>query len=147
VALRTVGPRLTGETIDDLVDWVRHLSGCPTVTDTMVAICAHPLHADEPASWFYVEADAEEGLARLRCIAGGHIHELLDSADHWTYPKAWQCPACSQSIAEVVYGIHTEDGTARWLVVAVRCVECGEVMGVTDVVVPNVPLDELVAQL
>ena len=147
MALRNVGPRLTAEDVDDLVAWVSHLSGCPTVTDTKIAICAHPLHDDEAASWFYVEGDAHEGVARLRCIAGGHVHELLDSADHWTYPKAWQCPACSQSIAEVVYGIHTEQDIASWLVVAARCVACGDVNGITDLVVPGVPIQELLAQL
>jgi hypothetical protein len=29
----------------------------------------------------------------------------------------------------------------------VRCVECGDVAGLTDVVLPDVPLDELLAAL
>jgi hypothetical protein len=133
--------------VNDLVEWVRQLSGCPTITDAKVAACTHPAHTDDATPWFYVEADPNEGVARLRCIADGQVQELLDSGERWTYPKAWLCPACSQSIAEVVYGIHTTDGIARWLVVTVRCVECGEIGGVTDVVVNDVPIDALVDQL
>lgn len=147
MALRTVGPRLTAESVEDLSMWVLQLSGCPTVTETKVAICSDASHADEPAQWFFVEGDATEGVARLRCIAGGHIIEVLDSAEHWTYPHAWQCPACSQSITEAVFGIHEDGGLARWLVLAVRCVECGEIAGVTDMVVPDIPTAELLAQL
>ncbi|HVW81806.1 MAG TPA: hypothetical protein VHB69_12790 [Mycobacteriales bacterium] len=147
MTLRTVGSRLIGESVDDVVSWVTRLTGCPPVTHTKVATCAHPLHDDETASWFYVEADPEAGVARLRCIAGGHVHEVLDSAEHWTYPRAWQCPACGQSIAEVVYGVHAEDGIATWLLAAVRCVDCGEITGVTDLIVANLPVDDLLAQL
>jgi hypothetical protein len=147
VALRSVGPRLISEHVDDVVEWVKRLPGCPPVTYTKVAACSHPTHGEEPALWFYVEGDAEAGVARLRCLSGGHIIDLLDSAEHWTYPGVWLCPACSQSIAEVVYGIHTTDDRARWLVVAVRCVECGEVSGVTDMVAGDIPIDELLAVL
>jgi hypothetical protein len=147
VALRSVGPRLMAENVQDLAEWVTRLTGCPPITDTKVASCGHSNHGDEPAVWFYVEGDAEAGVARLRCIAGGHVIDLLDSSEHWTFPHVWLCPACSQSIAEVVYGIHTSDGKARWLVLAVRCVGCGEVAGVTDMVAGDIPLDELLAQL
>jgi hypothetical protein len=33
------------------------------------------------------------------------------------------------------------------MVLAVRCVECGEVKGVTDLVVPGLPIAELLDQL
>jgi hypothetical protein len=147
VALRSVGPRLISENVNDVVEWVLRLPGCPPVTETKVANCAHPTHSGEDAAWFYVEGDPEEGVARLRCLAGGHVNEVLDSGEHWTYPGVWQCPACSQSIAEVVFGIHAVEGKARWLVVALRCVECGEVAGITDMVVDNKPLEELLAEL
>ena len=147
MALRTVGPRLTAEAVEDVVTWVTQLSGCPKVTRTKVAVCTHPAHEGEASIWFFVEGDPQAGVARLRCVAGGHINELLDSAENWTYPKAWQCPACSQSIAEVVFGVHELGGIADWLVVAVRCVECGEVAGITDMVVKNLPVDELLDQL
>ena len=88
-----------------------------------------------------------EGVARLRCIAGGHVNDLLDSAEHWTYPGVWACPGCGQSIAEAAFGIHESAGVGRWMVLAVRCVECGEVAGVTDMVVSDKPIDELLASL
>jgi hypothetical protein len=59
----------------------------------------------------------------------------------------WSCVSCQQSIAEVVFGIHDEAGTAKWLVLAVRCVECGDVAGLTDIVLGEVALDDLLALL
>jgi hypothetical protein len=147
VVMRTVGTRHTAEDTEDLAVWVRGLTGCPAVTQTAFASCTHPSHGDEPATWFYAEGDAEAGVARLRCLAGGHAHDILDSAEHWTFPHVWACISCSQSIAEVVYGIHDEAGTAKWLVVAVRCVECGDVAGLTDMVLGDMPLDDLLAIL
>jgi hypothetical protein len=147
VALRSVGPRLISENIDDVVEWVKHLEGCPPITRTKVGLCQHPSHGADPANWFYVEADTTEGVARVRCIAGGHVNDLLDSAEHWTYPGVWACPGCGQSIAETVFGIHESGGVGRWMVLAVRCVECGEVAGVTDMVVDSQPINELLAAL
>jgi hypothetical protein len=147
VVIRTAGTRHTAENAEDLTTWVRELTNCPPITQTTIAICSNVAHGDDPASWFYVEADAEAGVARLRCLSGGHVNELLDSAEHWTFPHVWSCMSCSQSIAEVVYGIHDEDGIAKWLAVTVRCVECGDVAGVTDIVTGDLPLDELLAKL
>jgi hypothetical protein len=126
---------------------VRALEGCPPITQTALAQCRHPSHGDEPATWFFVEADAEAGVARLRCLSGGHVTDLLDSEEHWTFPTAWACVSCSQSIAEAVYGINDNTGIASWLAMVVRCVECGDVAGVTDVVLGKVPVDELLAAL
>jgi hypothetical protein len=94
-----------------------------------------------------VEADPEAGVARLRCLSGGHTKDVADSALHWTFPGVWSCISCQQSIAEVVFGIHDEAGTAKWLVLAVRCVECGDVAGLTDIVLGEVALDDLLAVL
>jgi hypothetical protein len=126
---------------------LKALSDCPQVNHTVTAICSNAAHGDEPANWFYVEADAEQGVARLRCLSGGHVNELLDSAEHWTFPHVWSCTSCGQSIAEVVYGIHADGGTASWLVVATRCVECGDVAGVTDMFTGEIPVEELLAKL
>jgi hypothetical protein len=145
--MRTVGTRHTAEDTEDLAIWVRGLSGCPPITQTTLALCRHPSHGDEPATWFYVEADAGAGVARLRCLSGGHATDIHDSAEHWTFPGVWSCAGCSQSIAEVVYGIHDVSGTANWLVVAARCVTCGDVAGLTDVVLGEMPLDDLLAKL
>jgi hypothetical protein len=147
VVMRTVGNRHAAEDVEDLAHWVRGLTDCPAVTQTSIATCGHPSHGEDPASWFYVEADAEAGVARLRCLAGGHASDVLDSAEHWTYPGVWACLSCGQSIAEVVYGIHDEAGTAKWLALTVRCVECGDVAGLTDFVLADVPIDALLATL
>jgi hypothetical protein len=145
--MRTVGARHTAEDIEDLDVWVRELSDCPTITQTAFASCTEAFHGDDPATWFYVEADAKGGVARLRCLSGGHTKNVHDSAEHWTFPGVWACNGCHQSIAEVVYGIHDEAGTAKWMVVAVRCVECGDVAGLTDIVLGEVPIDDLLASL
>jgi hypothetical protein len=147
MVMRTVGTRERAESVDDLSDWLKGMTGCPPIDHTSVATCVHPFHGDEPATWFYVEADAEAGVARLRCLSGGHVHDLLDSAERWTFPGGWACLACNQSIAEVVYGISARAGKADWLAVAVRCVECGDVAGVCDLVLPALDLDLVLGAL
>ena len=147
MTIRTSAGQQITETPEDLAHWVMSLTGCPTITRTVLARCTRPLHGDEAATWFYVEADAAEGLARLRCLACADVRPVLDSADRWSYPPAWACRNCSQSIAEVVFGVAEENGLARWLVVAVRCVECGCVQGLTDMVVPGVAADVFAATL
>jgi hypothetical protein len=145
--MRTKGTRHTAEDVEDVAVWLRELTGCPEVTQTAHASCLNASHGDEPATWFYVEADAEAGVARLRCLSGGHPKDIADSGDRWTFPGVWSCVSCNQSIAEVVYGIHDEAGTAKWLAVATRCVECGDVAGLTDIVLGEVALDDLLDSL
>jgi hypothetical protein len=135
------------ETTEDLKAWLRGLDGCPSITRTVVATCQRPVHGDEPATWFYVEADPRAGVGRMRCLACGDVRPLLDSADRWTFPPAWSCFNCNQSIAEVGFGIHEELGAASWLVMAVRCVECGHLAGLTDLVLPGTDADTLAASL
>lgn len=147
MVMRTLGSRITAEDTNDLQKWVRGLEGCPPVTQTTLAACTHHSHGDEPTTWFYVEADAEAGVARLRCLSGGHAKDIHDSADRWTFPGVWSCLGCHQSIAEVVYGIHEDGDTAKWLAVTVRCVECGDVAGLTDMIIDEVPLEDLLAAL
>src|SRR4051794_22743990 len=106
------------------------LTGCPPVTRTVLARCTRAVHGDEPATWFYVEADPQEGVARLRCLACADMRPILDSAERWTFPPAWSCLTCSQSIAEIVFGVSEQDGLARWLVVAPSFVRGGHVGGV-----------------
>jgi hypothetical protein len=59
----------------------------------------------------------------------------------------WACDNCRTSLCEVAFGVHAEpaaDGPqVSWLAMAVRCVECGRCAGVTDVVVPALPLAEV----
>ena len=147
MTLRAMSGRTKAESVDDLATWLQKLSGCPTVNHTLTATCANPSH-DEPATWFYVEADRAEGVARMRCLSCGMVRSVLDSEERWTYPSAWACLECSQSIAEVAFGMHLEeDGSVSWVAMGVRCVECGDLTGVADFVVHGGDVDEVAAAL
>jgi hypothetical protein len=147
VTLRTLSGRTTAESVDDLQTWLHGLSGCPTVNQSVPAVCANPGH-DEPATWFYVEADRSEGVARMRCLSCAAVRSLLDSEERWTYPPTWACRECSQSIAEVAFGMHLEDdGSVSWLAMGVRCVNCGDLSGVADFVIPRCSVEEVTAAL
>lgn len=136
-----------GEDTDDLRLWLESLTGCPEVNHTELARCANH-DGDESMTWFYVEADAREAVFRRRCLACGDVRHALDSAEHWNHPPMYACGTCGQSMFEVAYGMHVVGGaTVAWLAVAVRCVGCGRLDGVTDFAVPNLPLDEVSARL
>jgi hypothetical protein len=145
MALRTTHGKPTAESVTDTVDWLHALTGCPPIAATHVARCS--AHETDDAVWFYVEADAARGVARLRCLACGREQHLTDSAERWSYPQAWACTRCAQSIAEVVLGAHTgnDPQVADWVALAVRCVDCGTIAGLTDVVLPppGLPLDQV----
>ncbi len=114
--------------------------------DVVVLACGE--HGDDRPTWCYVEADAASGIARRRCLACGSSVCLLDSAERWTHPPMFACRGCGHSIAEICVGLHMPDGErVRWLVVAARCVECGRLAGLTDMVVGDVPVDEVLAGL
>jgi hypothetical protein len=147
VTLRTVGGHKTAETIEDLEAWLRQLDGCPPIGRTVRVRCTRPVHGEDPATWFYVEADAAAGVARMRCLACGDVRPVLDSSDRWTFPSAWSCFNCNQAIAEVVFGLHAKDGVATWLAMSVRCVECGHLQGLTDFVLAGIDVDDLAASL
>lgn len=147
MTLRTAHGQHKAETVEDLKSWIRDLDGCPPIQRVVTARCEQPVHGTEPGTWFYVEADAAEGVARLRCLGCADARSVLDSADRWTYPAAWACGDCSQSIAEVAFGVHVDGEAATWLALAARCVECGAVAGLTDMVVPGLPADGFVASL
>jgi hypothetical protein len=147
VTLRTAHGQHTAETVEDLKSWMRDLGGCPSIDRVVTARCERPVHGGEPGTWFYVEADATEGLARLRCLGCAATFPVLDSAERWSYPSAWSCLECSQSIAEVAFGVHADGDVATWLAVAARCVGCGSVHGLTDLVVPGLPIDAFVVSL
>lgn len=140
-----------GEDIDDLREFLHRLSGCPPVNHTLTLRCSG--HGPDAGSWFYVEADAQECVARRRCMACGLVTPLLDSAAHWTHPPMYACTACGQSIMELAVGLHSdgggegalETGQVSWLALAARCVECGLIQGLTDVNVPNLTVGEVSA--
>ncbi len=143
MTLRTAQGRPTAENSADASEWLRSLTGCPPINATQIVQCAN--HGEEAATWFYVEADAQNGVARARCLGCGQVQHLLDSQERWTFPSAWLCVRCNQTIAELVLGAHQADGVADWVAVAARCVDCGTVTGLTDVVVsaPGVALSDV----
>ena len=148
MVLRTVAGRRTGETADDLQAWLRGLEGCPEISRTVLTTCPNEIHADEPATWFYVEADATEAIARRRCLSCGHSNDVLDSGEHWSAPRMWSCSGCGQSIAEVAAGLHVEGADdVTWVALAARCVECGYIEGLTDFNVDPTSVDALAANL
>ncbi|MBX5448252.1 MAG: hypothetical protein IRZ27_06985 [Acidothermus cellulolyticus] len=146
MALRTVAGHQIGEDTNDLQQWLRQLTGCPTVHRTIPATCDAPSH-DEPATWFYVEADPVQAVARRRCLSCGATRHVLDSEERWTAPHMWQCPGCAQSIAEVATGLHLDDDHVTWIAVAARCVGCGLIAGLTDFIVPRLPFDEVLTRI
>ena len=148
MTLRTVAGRRIGETAEDLQAWLRQLDGCPSISRTVLASCPNEAHADELATWFYVEADPRESVARRRCLSCGHSTDVLDSAEHWNYPRMWSCKGCGHSIAEVAAGLHLEDSDdVTWVALAARCVECGLVEGLTDFNVDPTDAETLVVKL
>jgi hypothetical protein len=134
------------EDADDLRVWLTSLAAGPVITDTLVLTCGQ--HGDERPTWHYVEADPVAGVARRRCVACAFAVSVLDSAARWTYPPMWSCGACGHSLAEVAAGLSSSDGEhVRWVALAARCVECGEVAGLTDVVLQDVPVASVVSAL
>jgi hypothetical protein len=147
MALSTVAGHRIGEDVEDLKVWLRELTGCPPVTHTLAATCIDASHAGEPSMWFYVEGDPVRGIARRRCVGCATVRPLLDSERHWTFPPMWCCRGCGNSLCEVAFGVHAEPAAegllVSWLAVGVRCAQCGRFDGITDVVVPGLPLDEV----
>jgi hypothetical protein len=147
VVLRVITGRMTGESSADLQQWISQLEDCPPITGTVIAQCANERHTDEPATWFYVEADAADSVARRRCLSCGEARDVLDSAEHWTAPRMWACSSCGQSIAEVASGLHADNDQVTWVVLGARCVGCGTISGLTDFSVDAQPYDVVVAAL
>jgi hypothetical protein len=146
MVLKRVAGERTGEDAEDLRVWLSGLAGAPEVHETVVLACAQ--HGDERPTWAYVEANAAEGIARRRCLACATAVHLLDSESRWTYPPMWACRGCRQSIVEVAAGLNVPDGEhVEWVVIGVRCTECGRLAGLTDMVVDSQPLAEVLAAL
>ena len=148
MALRTVSGGRTGEDVEDLRAWLRtSLDGAPEVHEVVTLHCT--AHGDDEApTWAYVEADAAAGLARRRCLPCGTAVHLLDGEQFWTHPPMWSCGGCRQSIAELAVGLNLPDGEhVEWVVLGARCVDCGRIEGLTDVIVERRPLNEVLAGL
>lgn len=146
MVLRVVGGIRMGEDVEDLRAFLQHLEGSPEVHETIVLGCGN--HGDERPTWTYVEANSKEGIARRRCLQCAQTVPILDSEERWSFPPMWACGTCGQSIAELAAGLSLPDGDhVEWLVLGVRCVECGRIDGLTDFVVSKLPLDEVVTAI
>jgi hypothetical protein len=146
MVLKKVADARKGENAEDLRTWLTELEGSPEVHETVVLACAQ--HGDERPTWAYVEGNASEGIARRRCLACATAVHLLDSEARWSHPPMFACRGCGQSIVEVGAGLSMPDGEhVEWVVVGLRCVECGRLSGLTDMVVEGRPLSEVVAAL
>ena len=146
MVLRKQADARRGEDVEDLRAWLTALPGSPPVHETVVLACEQ--HGDERPNWQYVEADAHAGVARRRCLACATVVPLLDSDERWTHPPMFACKGCGQSITEVAVGLSVPDGEhVEWVGVGVRCIECGRLSGVTDLVLPAVPLSTVLAGL
>lgn len=144
--------------LEPLLDWVGALTGCPPVTHVVVAACRAVQHGGQRHTWFFAEASATAGIARLRCVACGTANDLLDSAEHWTFPPMHCCSSCRQSMVEVAVGLHVTpaapDGdapgspaTVSWAVAAAQCIACGRIDGLTDMLLPDRDLDDVLAEV
>lgn len=148
MTLQTTHGRPHAESAEDLELWLTRMSGCPTVSLTRVLSCANPVHDGEAATWFYVQADPTGGVACRRCVGCGLNTTVLDSEQHWTHPAAWACRECGNCIVETAAGLSVDpEGRASWLALAVRCVECGAVAGATDLLLPGLPVDEVLRSI
>ena len=147
MTLRNVAGNEVGEDSGDLRLWLEGLEGCPPITATTLARCENPVHGEDPPTWFYVEADASEGIARRRCLACGGVKHVLDSEARWNHPPMCSCGNCGQSMFELGAGFHVVDGEVDWLALGVRCVGCGTLNGVTDMNTEGMSLDEASAAI
>jgi hypothetical protein len=144
-----VAGRRTGESADDVGAWLTSLEGCPPITRAEVLTCGNARHSDEPATWFYVEADSRRGVVRRRCLGCAEVRYTLDSEQAWTNPSMWACDSCEQLIAELAVGAHEEvvteagEPVVTWLAIGARCVSCGTLSGVTDITINSRPFSEI----
>jgi hypothetical protein len=146
MVIRVVAGVRKGEDVEDLRAFLTQLEGAPEVHETVVLGCGN--HGDERPTWTYIESSPAEGIARRRCLQCATTTPILDSDDRWSFPPMWSCGSCGQSIAEVAAGLSMPDGDhVEWLVLGARCVECGRIDGLTDFVVPKLPLDEVVSRI
>ena len=150
MSLESLENHVVGDNPDDLRAWVLALAGGPGVTHVQVQHCREDAaHGEDRPFWFFAEADGRHGVVRLRCVACGQAHSLFDSDERWTYPPMFACATCAQSMLEVAIGVHAEpdsDGrpVVTWAAVGSRCVMCGRLEGLTDVLLAQPhPLEDI----
>ncbi len=142
----------TGDDSDDLLAWLVALPDCPPVTAHQVLRCSGSAHAGDPEGTAlfcgFVQADPEAGVARRRCVACAQVADLFDSGERWTYPGTYECVGCRQSLVELAVGLNTDEvGRAHWLAMAARCVGCGRINGLTDLLLPGMAIHEVFASI
>ena len=147
MTLHKVAGKPVGENSDDLRLWLERLEGCPPITATALAHCDNEVHGDEPPTWFYFEGDPAAGVARRRCLACGGVKHVLDSEERWTHPPMTACSTCGQSMFEVGAGFHLDGRGVDWIAIGARCVGCGTIEGITDMVVAAMSIDEASAAI
>ncbi len=134
-----------GEDSADLLAWFGKLQDCPAVTQPVLLHCECRPDNPEPFCG-YVQADPHTGIARRRCVACARMTSLFDSDERWTFPETFECPSCHQSLMEIAAGISTaDDGRPSWLALAARCVGCGRISGLTDRLIHDRSLDDVLA--
>lgn len=146
MVLHTVAGAAMAEDVADLRQWLSTLPRGPEVSESVILACGR--HDDDRPTWAYVEADPVAGVARRRCLACADAVPLLDSATRWTHPPMLACRSCGQSIVEVAAGLSLPDGEhVEWVVLGARCVACGRLAGLTDLLVDRLPLSQVLAGL
>ncbi len=145
MTVHKVAGKKVGEDSTDLREWLEGLEGCPPITTTHLATCDNPVHGEDAPTWFYVEGDPREGVARRRCLACGGVKHVLDSEERWNHPPMLSCSTCGQSMFELGAGFNVDGGGVTWLALGVRCVGCGTLDGVTDMDGGGLPIEDLKA--
>lgn len=96
-------------------------------------------------SEFRLEVDEDEGVARRSCRQCGTTHDMLDSAEYWedAQPRAVECP-CGHDQHNVAVGFSLlDDGSIRWVTIAVRCIKCGVLGAPVDWKIDYEPAEHL----
>ena len=147
MVVHKVSDHRVGEDSEDLRHWLEGLEGCPPIMVTTVSRCENPVHGGDAPTWFYVEGDAAEGIARRRCLACGNVKHFLDSEERWTHPPMRTCLTCGQAMFELAAGFHVVNGGAEWMAIGIRCVGCGMLDGLTDMSPNGIPVPDAIASV
>lgn len=127
MAIDTTGEWWSGETADDIADYLGELApgGYPVhrVVGSVCAVCAGTV--------FSIELDSSLVCARRTCADCGLTAYMLDSDEYWTDGDETEgtetvtCP-CGADRFEAAVGFSLmEDQEIRWVSIGVRCVRDG----------------------
>jgi hypothetical protein len=114
----------------------------------------HSRCAECGGTTFALRVDDEEGYSDRRCIAGGHLFQMLDSAEYIddASPEECACP-CGGEEFELAVGyamtdVANEDGSpagreVKWVSIGARCVRDGTLGVYADWKIDYGPTDHL----